>query len=98
MPPSTERKTRLRKPKEFRSQLDNDLNSLLYDDLGRVIGANGKLFVTSAEDKATITEFKLNSLKFGGGANSFWDLTRMSKGVKNDIWLNRIDIIILNRY
>jgi hypothetical protein len=85
LPPSIDRKTRLRKPKGFTTQLDSEINSLLYDDLGRVIGANGKLFITAAEDKATITEFKLNSLKFGGGANSFWDLTRMSKGVKNDI-------------
>lgn len=80
LPPSAGRVSRLRKPKEYRSVLDKEINSLLYDDIGRIIGVDGKLFITEAEDNASYTQFKMNSLKFSSGANTFWDLTKMSKG------------------
>jgi hypothetical protein len=74
----------LRGPK---TRLDREIDTLLYDDLGRIIGYDGKLLKAPVEVNASYAEFKINAMKFNGGANSFWDLTKMSKygNVKDDL-------------
>lgn len=78
LPPPLPRSKNLRPPKRPSSQLDRDIDTLMYDDLGRIIGYDGKLLKDPVEVQASYTEFKLNAMKFGGGAKSFWDLTKMS--------------------